>query len=58
MTSEVRLEFAMASEATKKEVRCNMHTNIQGGAGGLTVGLVDLDLEVPPFCPLALPIQP
>ena len=31
---------------------------VQGGAGGLTVGLVDLELKVPPFCPVALPIQP
>ena len=31
--------------------------HLQGGAGGLTVGLVDLELKVPPFCPVALPTR-
>ena len=31
---------------------------LQGDAGGLAVGYVDLDFQVPPVCPLALPIQP
>ena len=31
---------------------------VQGDAGGLAVDYVDLDFQVPPVCPLALPIQP
>ena len=31
---------------------------VQGDAGGLAVGYVDLDFQVPPVCPLALLIQP
>ena len=31
---------------------------LQGGAGGLTHGLVDFDLDVPPFCPATQAIQP
>ena len=32
----------------------NCLQRLQGGTGGLTVSLVDLELEVPPFCPVAL----
>ena len=35
-----------------------MEVSVQGDAGGLAVGYVDLDFQVPPVCPLALPIQP
>ena len=35
-----------------------VYVRVQGGAGGLTVGLVDLELKVPPFFSVGLPIQP
>ena len=40
-----------------QDAKADTH-ELQGGAGGLTVGLVDLKLKVPPFCPVALQIQP
>ena len=33
-------------------------TTVQGEAGGRTHGLVDFDIDVPPFCPAIQPIQP
>ena len=36
----------------------NFDPDIQGGAGGRTHGLVDFDIDVPPFCPAIQPIQP
>ena len=43
--SEKQLHFPEAGLANSL-----VHTYSQGGAGGMTVGLVDLELEVPPFC--------
>ena len=40
------------------DIKVTRLSNLQGDAGGVAVGYVDLDFQVPPVCPLALPIQP
>ena len=54
---ENRIEFDM-NQLTANLARKNRPRTLQGDAGGMAVGYVDLDFQVPPVCPLALPIQP
>ena len=51
--SEKQLHFPEAGLANSL-----VHTYLQGGAGGMTVGLVDLELEVPPFCTIQPSLLP
>ena len=48
----------MISSSEINRVSYFENIKLQGDAGGLAVGYVDLDFQVPPVCPLALPIQP
>ena len=53
-----RVQNTVLFEYVVRDSVFKLGPSTQDGAGGLTVGWVDLELEVPPFFSVTLPIQP